>query len=45
MKGFGGIIGISIKGGPREVEKFLDSLKLVQCAESLGGYVSLIEQP
>jgi cystathionine gamma-lyase len=45
MKGFGGMISIYIKGGIDESFVFLKSLKLFSCAESLGGYESLVEHP
>lgn len=45
MKGFGGMISIYLKGGIDESFVFLKSLKLFSCAESLGGYESLVEHP
>ncbi|RNA12631.1 cystathionine gamma-lyase-like [Brachionus plicatilis] len=45
MKGFGGMISIYIKGGIDESFRFLKELKLFACAESLGGYESLVEHP
>lgn len=45
MKGFGGMISFYIKGGLRESKKFLNSLKIIPTAESLGGVETLIEHP
>jgi cystathionine gamma-lyase len=44
-KGFGGMITFFLKGGLEESRRFLESLKLVALAESLGGVESLIEHP
>jgi cystathionine gamma-lyase len=45
MRGFGGMISFTIKGGMKEASKFLSSLKVFTLAESLGGVESLIEHP
>jgi len=45
MKGFGGMITFYLRGGLTESKKFLESLKLIALAESLGGVESLIEHP
>jgi len=45
MKGFGGMITFYVKGGLAEAKKFLESVKVFVCAESLGGVESLIESP
>jgi len=41
----GAMISFDIKGGEKEAFKFLDSLKLIQLAVSLGGTESLAEHP
>jgi cystathionine gamma-lyase len=43
--GFGGMITFYIKGGLQESRKFLEALKVISLAESLGGVESLIEHP
>ena len=45
MKGFGGMMTFEIKGGLETARKFLKSVKIFACAESLGGVESLIEHP
>jgi cystathionine gamma-lyase len=45
MRGFGGMMSFTIKGGMKEASKFLSSLKVFTLAESLGGVESLIEHP
>eukprot|EP01017_Pseudomicrothorax_dubius_P002636 TRINITY_DN1016_c0_g1_i1.p1 TRINITY_DN1016_c0_g1~~TRINITY_DN1016_c0_g1_i1.p1 ORF type:complete len:413 (+),score=108.78 TRINITY_DN1016_c0_g1_i1:152-1390(+) len=45
MRGFGGMITFYVKGGLAEAKKFLESVRLFFCAESLGGVDSLIESP
>ncbi len=45
MTGFGGMISLELRGGFREVEKFLSKVKLFLLAESLGGVESLICYP
>ena len=45
MNGFGGMLGLYIKGGLSESNKFLKQLSLFTLAESLGGVESLIEHP
>ena len=42
---YGAMISFDIKGGEKEAFKFLDSLKLIQLAVSLGGTESLAEHP
>ena len=44
-RGFGGMVGLEIKGGARGAEKFLKKLKLVTHAPSLAGVESLISEP
>jgi cystathionine gamma-lyase len=45
MKGFGGMMTFEIKGGLEAARKFLKTVKIFACAESLGGVESLIEHP
>ncbi|MBL8951658.1 MAG: cystathionine gamma-synthase [Myxococcaceae bacterium] len=45
MKGFGGMMTFEIKGGLEAARKFLQTVKVFACAESLGGVESLIEHP
>ncbi len=45
MKGFGGMLSFELKGNMNTAIKFLESLKLVSIAESLGVVESLIEHP
>jgi cystathionine beta-lyase/cystathionine gamma-synthase len=45
LDGFGGMIGLELKGGARAAEKFLKKLKLITHAPSLAGVESLISEP
>lgn len=45
MSDFGGVVAIDLVGGEMEVERFIDALKLVRCAPSLGGVETLISYP
>jgi cystathionine gamma-lyase len=45
MKGFGGMMTFEIQGGLEAARKFLQSVQVFACAESLGGVESLIEHP
>ncbi|KAJ1550347.1 hypothetical protein HK096_007446 [Nowakowskiella sp. JEL0078] len=45
QNGFGGMVSFRIKGGLKESNTFLASLKLFALAESLGGVESLAELP
>jgi cystathionine gamma-lyase len=45
MSGFGGMMTFDIKGGLEAARKFLKTVKVFACAESLGGVESLIEHP
>jgi cystathionine beta-lyase/cystathionine gamma-synthase len=45
LRGFGGMVGLELKGGSRAAEKFLKKLKLVTHAPSLAGVESLISEP
>lgn len=44
-RGSGGMVSFYIKGGVKQAEKFLTSLKYFTLAESLGGVESLAENP
>ncbi len=43
--GFGGMVGLEIKGGARGAEKMLKRLRLAQHAPSLGGVETLVSEP
>jgi len=43
MRGFGGMISFSLKGGAKEASLFCQKTKLFTLAESLGGVESLCE--
>ena len=45
MSGFGGMIGVELKGGLADVERFVTQLKIFTLGESLGGVESLICYP
>ncbi len=45
MRGFGGMITATLKGGLGEARRFLERVRLFSLAESLGGVESLIEHP
>ena len=45
MTGRGGMLSISLRGGIPAVERFLDRLRLVEIAASLGGVESLVSMP
>lgn len=45
MKGFGGIVSFELKGTMAATVKFLQSLKIISLAVSLGAVESLIEHP
>jgi cystathionine beta-lyase/cystathionine gamma-synthase len=45
LNGFGGMVGLELKGGARASERFLKKLKLVTHAPSLAGVESLISEP
>lgn len=45
LDGFGGMVGLELKGGARAAERFLKRLKLVTHAPSLAGVESLISEP
>jgi cystathionine gamma-lyase len=45
MRGFGGMLAFTIRGGLPAASAFLRALTVFACAESLGGVESLIEHP
>jgi cystathionine beta-lyase/cystathionine gamma-synthase len=45
LNGFGGMVGLELKGGAKAAEQFLNRLKLVTHAPSLAGVESLISEP
>lgn len=45
MRGFGGMIAFELKGGFEAGKAFINHLKLIQCAVSLGDAESLIQHP
>jgi cystathionine gamma-synthase len=45
MSGFGGMVGLELKGGLRSAERMLRRLKLVAHAPSLAGVESLVSEP
>lgn len=45
MRGFGGMMTFEIKGGLEAARRFLKTVRIFACAESLGGVESLIEHP
>ena len=45
MQRFGAMISMRLKGGPQRAARFLESTRLFQLAESLGGVESLINLP
>jgi cystathionine beta-lyase/cystathionine gamma-synthase len=45
MSGFGGMLSFEVKGDFDQTKRFMDSLKLVKLATSLGGVTSLANQP
>jgi cystathionine beta-lyase/cystathionine gamma-synthase len=45
LNGFGGMVGLELKGGAKVAEQFLNRLKLVTHAPSLAGVESLISEP
>ena len=45
MTGYGGMITFYISGNNTHVRMFLNNLKIISLAESLGGVETLIEQP
>lgn len=45
MSDFGGVVSFDLVGGEAEAECFLDALRLVRCAPSLGGVETLASYP
>jgi cystathionine beta-lyase/cystathionine gamma-synthase len=45
MRGFGGILSFELRGGVQRGVRFVEALRLVQLAVSLGGAESLIQHP
>lgn len=45
MAGFGGMLGIELKGGVRAAERFLRGLTIAAHAPSLGGVETLVSEP
>ena len=45
LHGFGGMVGLELKGGVRATERFLKRLRLIAHAPSLAGVESLISEP
>jgi len=45
LDGYGGMVGLEIKGGVKAVERFLKKLKVITHAPSLAGVESLISEP
>jgi cystathionine beta-lyase/cystathionine gamma-synthase len=45
LNGFGGMVGLELKGGARATERFLRKLRLIAHAPSLAGVESLISEP
>lgn len=45
LDGFGGMVGLEIKGGVRATERFLRRLRLIAHAPSLAGVESLVSEP
>ncbi len=45
LDGFGGIVGLELKGGPRATTRMLERLKLIIHAPSLGGVETLVSEP
>ena len=45
LNGFGGMLGIELKGGVRAAERFLKALTIAAHAPSLGGVETLVSEP
>jgi cystathionine beta-lyase/cystathionine gamma-synthase len=45
MRGFGGIVSVTVRGGLETSRKMLERVRIFSLAESLGGVESLIEHP
>jgi cystathionine beta-lyase/cystathionine gamma-synthase len=45
LDGYGGMVGVELKGGARAAERFLRALRLATHAPSLGGVETLVSEP
>jgi cystathionine beta-lyase/cystathionine gamma-synthase len=45
LDGYGGMVGLELKGGPKAAERLLKRLKLILHAPSLAGVESLVSEP
>ena len=45
LGGFGGMLGVELKGGARAAQRFLRALKIAAHAPSLGGVETLVSEP
>ena len=45
LKGFGGMVGFELAGGPKAADRFLKALRMITHAPSLGGVETLISEP
>lgn len=45
LSGFGGMVGLELKGGPRAAERLLKRLRMIAHAPSLAGVESLVSEP
>jgi cystathionine beta-lyase/cystathionine gamma-synthase len=45
LEGFGGMLGIELKGGAHAAERFLRALTIAAHAPSLGGTETLVSEP
>ena len=45
MKGYGGVVSFTVKGGFKEAATFIDNFELGCIAPSLGGVETLVTQP
>lgn len=45
MEGYGGMVGLELKGGARAAERFLSALTIAAHAPSLGGVETLVSEP
>jgi cystathionine beta-lyase/cystathionine gamma-synthase len=45
LEGYGGMLGLELKGGARAAERFLSALTIAAHAPSLGGVETLVSEP
>jgi len=45
MRGFGGMVSFEVKGGLEAGRRFVEAVRLIKLAVSLGGVESLVEHP